>query len=551
MILKILTLSALIISYGAIADSNAQVTEEWVKRINGPANGSDHGHDVETDPSGNVYVTGWIETTIGNPDCHTVKYSPDGTLQWAKTYAGSVGGTDYGYAITVDNEGNAYVGGFGNGTSAVYDIFIIKYTTSGDTAWIRRWTSPHLNYSAYAYSIAVDDEGNVYTTGFMSDGITSGEFITLKYNSSGTLLWAEEYGGPGTSIDYANYIAVDDSEFVYITGWSGGLNNLHDMTTIKYSPDGDTLWVRRLNGSADGNDYAYWLDLDNAGNVYVAGQSADTASGDNVTTIKYSPAGDLLWIQHYNGPANAYDAGWADAVDSTGNVYVTGNHTTLTGVDCVTLKYSAAGDLLWTKSYNGPGNGGDIFFSMAMDDSANVYVSGFVAGTAASDFATIRYSSSGNEDWVQLYDGAGSYDGTYAVTVDHSRNVYVTGYSSGSGTDYDYTTIKYSQSGTVGVEPDDLTPAEYNLSQNYPNPFNPSTKFSYELPIESKVRITVYNVLGQLQDVLVDEIKPAGSYQVDWSADNIVSGVYIYKIEAEAANGSSSFQSARKMILMK
>jgi Beta-propeller repeat len=52
------------------------VTEAWVRRINGPANGSDHGHDVAIDATGNIYVTGWIETSAGNEDCHTVKYSP-------------------------------------------------------------------------------------------------------------------------------------------------------------------------------------------------------------------------------------------------------------------------------------------------------------------------------------------------------------------------------------------------------------------------------------------------------------------------------------------
>ena len=86
-----------------------------------------------------------------------------------------------------------------------------------------------------------------------------------------------------------------------------------------------------------------------------------------------------LWTKHYNGPANGYDAGQAIAVDANGNAYVTGNHTTATGLDCATLKYSTDGDLLWTASYDGPDNGGDVLISIALDDLANVYVSGFVA----------------------------------------------------------------------------------------------------------------------------------------------------------------------------
>ena len=126
--------------------------------------------------------------------------------------------------------------------------------------------------------------------------------------------------------------------------------------------------------------------------------------------------------KHYNGPANGYDAGQAIAVDANGNAYVTGNHTTATGLDCATLKYSTDGDLLWTGSYDGPDNGGDVLISIALDDLANVYVSGFVASGGASDFVTINYDTTGVEQWVQLYNGPGnSYDGTYVIAVDNNR----------------------------------------------------------------------------------------------------------------------------------
>jgi hypothetical protein len=76
-----------------------------------------------------------------------------------------------------------------------------------------------------------------------------------------------------------------------------------------------------------------------------------------------------------------------------------------------------------------------------------VYVSGFVASGGTSDFVTIKYDTTGVEQWVQLYNGPGnSYDGIYVIAVDSNRDVLVTGYSTGVGTDYDYTTIKYSQS---------------------------------------------------------------------------------------------------------
>jgi hypothetical protein len=220
-------------------------------------------------------------------------------------------------------------------------------------------------------------------------------------------------------------------------------NNLHDYTTIKYSPNGDELWVRRYNGSADDNDYAYWLALDASGNIYVTGQSVEKGSDNDITTIKYSPDGDILWMQSYSRPGNGYDADQAVAVDGDGNAYITGNHTTATGLECVTLRYSTTGDLLWSASFNGPDQSGGVLISIALDDLANVYVSGFVFSGGASDAATVKYDTSGIEQWARLYDGpAQSYDGTYAIAVDNGYNVVVTGYSTGVGTDYDYTTIK-------------------------------------------------------------------------------------------------------------
>jgi hypothetical protein len=91
-----------------IPPPHGSVTEAWVNRIDGPAHGSDHGHDVKTDAAGNVLVTGWMETSTGNTDSYTVKYSPGGGLLWANTYAGSPTGLDYGYALAVDQNGNAY-----------------------------------------------------------------------------------------------------------------------------------------------------------------------------------------------------------------------------------------------------------------------------------------------------------------------------------------------------------------------------------------------------------------------------------------------------------
>ena len=88
-------------------------------------------------------------------------------------------------------------------------------------------------------------------------------------------------------------------------------------------------------------------------------------------------------------------------------------------------------------------------------------------------------------------------------------------------------------------------PTRFGLARNYPNPFNPSTIIQYQLPIDTHVRLAVYNILGQLVRVLVDENKPRGSYSYTFDAHGLSSGVYFYKLEA------SGFQNVQKMLLVR
>lgn len=95
-------------------------------------------------------------------------------------------------------------------------------------------------------------------------------------------------------------------------------------------------------------------------------------------------------------------------------------------------------------------------------------------------------------------------------------------------------------------------PTEFSLEQNYPNPFNPSTVMKYRLPVDSRVRLQVYDVLGQRVATLVDGIQPAGFKQVEWNAAGLASGVYLYRMDAVAVSDpGNTFSDTRKMFLLK
>ncbi len=88
-------------------------------------------------------------------------------------------------------------------------------------------------------------------------------------------------------------------------------------------------------------------------------------------------------------------------------------------------------------------------------------------------------------------------------------------------------------------------PSEYSLEQNYPNPFNPSTTINFSISTSEFVTMKIYNSLGQEVSTVVNEFLNAGSYEVNFNAENLVSGMYIYKITA------GSFTSTKKMLLLK
>jgi hypothetical protein len=103
----------------------------------------------------------------------------------------------------------------------------------------------------------------------------------------------------------------------------------------------------------------------------------------------------------------------------------------------------------------------------------------------------------------------------------------------------------------VSVTQVDEIATDFRLEQNYPNPFNPNTNIKYSIPVQSQVSIKVFNSIGEKITELVNLNQSAGSYQVNWDAENLSSGIYLYSIEAIPNDGSALFQSVKKMILLK
>lgn len=279
----------------------------------------------------------------------------------------------------------------------------------------------------------------------------------LACAQGGVPLWANRYHGPGSGNDYAYSIAVDGSNNVYVTGSSRGNNTNNDYATIKYSSEGVALWTNRYGGpytaASDefSGDIAYSVAVDTNGNVYVTGQSDFSSSSPDYATIKYSTTGVPLWTNRYGGALGGFDVARSLAVDGIGNIYV-GGGSAATGAgapDYVTIKYSSAGIPLWTNRYNGPGNNTDSISDLAVDGDGNVYVTGYSTGSGTGqDYATIKYSGAGVPLWTNRYNGvANGRDQATAIVLDGIGNVVVTGGASTGGGSNNFVTIAYSTAG--------------------------------------------------------------------------------------------------------
>jgi hypothetical protein len=212
-----------------------------------------------------------------------------------------------------------------------------------------------------------------------------------------------------------------------------------------------TLWKARYNGPGSSSDGAAALGVSPDGaTVFVTGYSFDPNTSYDDATVAYDAAsGTRRWVARYNGPGNGDDVAYGLAVGRGGaTVFVTG-YTSRSNAskDYATVAYDAAtGTARWVARYNGPGNGDDVAYAVAVGPGgASVFVTGYSAGSNTSfDYATAAYdAATGTGRWVARYIGPGNgNDGTFALVVSPDGVAVVTGYE-WSGTSYDYATVAY------------------------------------------------------------------------------------------------------------
>lgn len=441
--------------------------------------GAFSGANVNFNPGGTAIN---LTTTLGADNGFVAKYSSIGVLEWAIPFYRGSGGTRINSIIT-DPSNNMYVTGWFDGTNVNFnpnatasnqsstgsqDIFLAKYNSAGILQWVRMMGGGTLADQGNGLAYDANDNTIVLTGTFMTTtnfnpggsainltpagGAVAGnsEIFIAKYNTSGICQWVRQMGA-GTGSDVSNTVAVDGSGNIIIGGWFLNSN-------VNFNPGGTP----------------------------VLRSSAGTTS--DMFLAKYNNTGILQWIVATGGTTST-DAVNGVAVDASGNVYAAGNFSG-TGVnfnpngtsttfsanatDAFLAKYNSSGVLQWAKTAGGSGS--DRGRCVSVSPAGNVYYGGQFVGTGinfnvggtalpltslGTDAFFISYTSSGTLNWGMAIGGIGS-DDMKGFAIDNSRGkIYTAGQYSGLNMNFDPLNSTGTTQTTTGV---DVVLARYNMS---------------------------------------------------------------------------------------
>lgn len=298
-------------------------------------------------------------------------------------------------------------------------------------------------------SIAVDHNGNIYITGWTESSVSgNSDVLLLKYTNSGALAWAKSWDFG--SQENATGIAVDPDGNVVITGMRNFPPSTATTLLAKVDSNGTLLWARAWTRYWDGASMPI---IDANGNIFEGGSTYP--SDIDAYLAKYDNNGNILWLRTWDKNINNASSGVAMVADGYGYIYL----ATSTGVwdasgphDVVLMKFDTTGAKIWDQQWNvgGPTTNQGAG-SVALDGAGNVYVAGWTNGSGAGgrDAILLKYDVAGNLMWQKTWGGNGDEDAS-SIAVDAGGNIFVVGttFSFGASTPQLFL-LKYDGTGTL------------------------------------------------------------------------------------------------------
>jgi hypothetical protein len=357
-------------------------------------------------------------------------------------------------------------------------------------------------------------------------GIGFRDVWLLKTNSMGDTLWTEIFYGNEEEEGYMVRETLDGDYIVvgYIS------TPFEDVWLIKTDDNGDTIWTKTYGypGWDFGKDVLQTMD---GGYIVVA-----HAANQGIWLLKTDNNGDTLWTKNYYPYSEPYAV-----IETSDSGFVILGELSLSTTYVWLIKTDSEGDTLWTKTFGG--NNYERGYSIQQTTDNGFIITGKIQGNY-NDVWILKTNSSGEAIWTKTFSNANG-DYGYSVKQTTDGGYIIAGSTYLNEKKMEVYLIKL-ESDIVGIDTDQENISHsFNISQNFPNPFNPTTKLKYSIPQSSNVVLKVFDILGNEIETLVNEEKPTGTYEINWYAEGLPSGVYFYQFQA------GGFVETKKMVLLR
>lgn len=300
----------------------------------------------------------------------------------------------------------------------------LKGTYAQYTNWIHTWGGKQEDA---ATSVAVDRDGNYVIAGNTgSFGKDTSNILLQKYDNYGNLIWSVTWGGNAS--DAASDAAVDDSNNIYVTGYSSSFGSgWYDALLLKFNQNGSLMWSKVWGGNS--YDAGYGIYIDNDGNLLVSGESF--SFGNAAVLLKFDTDGNFIWGKSWKSSAT-YDAAFSITADITGDIILTGiswNYFQSAYINKILIiKYDKSGNVLWSRNWGGSGL--DETWgpnTVKADNSNNIYIAGRTQfGNGSIDALLLKIDAGGNLVWSKNWGGS-NYDANSGIDMDSEGNIYTVG----------------------------------------------------------------------------------------------------------------------------
>ncbi|MFB2970208.1 S8 family serine peptidase [Aerosakkonema sp. BLCC-F183] len=393
--------------------------------------------------------TAFEGSAFANEGSFTIE-EPKPSLEWVRQLGTSL--EDWSRDVATDSAGNVYiVGSTGSGDTSTgnWDSYLAKYDSNGNLVWKQQFND---NLADQALGVKIDNTDNIYIV-----GSTEYDAYVAKYNTDGEEIWKRVFSSEDGAFvmgDGARGVGVDGAGNVYIAGSTMGSFDVlksvqkitpnQDVFITKYDSDGNQLWVKDFGSSK--HEYPWSMTVDSAGSIYMVGYTEGAFGGeskgsDDAFVTKYDSDGNQVWLRQFGTVAT--DRAFGISLDNTGNVYISGfssgsldGNINSGGSDSLVVKYDNSGNHLWTKQFGTTSS--DNATTISIDKTGSIYLAGITKGgldgknnAGLNDVFITRYDSNGNRSWSDQLGTVGE-DQLLKLIIDNDNNMYLTGVASGS-----------------------------------------------------------------------------------------------------------------------